>query len=45
MLLKLKKTNGLEDLRDSIAALGAEFGSPVEEKQKIVALAKTAGWY
>ena len=45
MSLKLKRTEDPEDLGDSIAALETEYGSPIDEKQKIAAIVKTAGHY
>jgi len=45
MSLKLKRTEDPEDLGDSIAALETEYGSSIDEKQKIAAIVKTAGLY
>jgi len=45
MSLKLKRTEDPEDLGDSIAALETEYGSPIDKKQKIAAIVKTAGQY
>ena len=45
MSLELKRTKDLEDLGDSIAALETEYGSPIDEKQMIAAIVKTAGQY
>ena len=45
MSLKLKRTEDPEDLGDSIAALETEYGSSIDEKQKIAAIVKTAGQY
>ena len=45
MSLKLKRTEDPEDLGDSIAALETEYGSSIDEKQKIAAIVKIAGQY
>ena len=45
MSLKLKRTEDLEDLGDSIAALETEYRSSIDEKQKIASIVKTNGLY
>jgi len=45
MSLKLKRTEDPEDLGDTIPALKTDYGSPIDEKQKIAAIVKTAGHY
>ena len=43
--LKLKRTKDPEDLGDSIVTLETEYGSSIDEKQKIAAIVKINGLY